>query len=121
MLGFNGLAQPDQFVVRVDGTRQRRTVNIFENRTSREKQLDITRPLIPLLNGLLEGFDASTGSVRALSGKLSGGPGAYHGLWALLEETYVALSTGAQPPITPRHIRAVTALVNDLAQTCVVA
>lgn len=115
-LAFSARAQPDLFLVRVEGTRQRSHLNIFEGRGSRERQLDTARPLIPLLNGLREGRDIGFGSLRALSGKLSGGPAAYQGLWTLVEAVYAAAASGLPPPVTPRQMLEVTALVEALTE-----
>ena len=54
---------------------------------------------------------AALGSLRR---KLSGGPGAYEGLWELLARTYHALGSGAEPPITSRQMIEVNRLVEDL-------
>lgn len=115
-VAFSARAQPDLFLLRIEGTRQRSHFNIFEGRGSSERQLETARPLIPLLNGLREGRDVGLGSLQALSRKLSGGPGAYQGLWTLVEQVYAAAGSGGPPPVTPGQMLEVTALVDALTE-----
>ena len=115
-LSFSARAQPDLFQVRVEGTRRRTHLNIFEGRAVTESQFDTARPLIPLLNGLREGRDATVGSVQALSRKMSGGPGAYQGLWTLVQDFYLALAGGLEPPITPSQMIEVNSLIEALTE-----
>lgn len=114
-LTFSAHAQPDLFSVRVHTTTLRATAGLFEPRLVVERLRPAPRPLVPVLNGLAEGRTAAVGALSGLAGKLSGGPGAYEGLWALLGETYRALATGAPPPVSLEQVEAVNALVADLA------
>lgn len=113
-LSFSARSRPDLFAVRVAGTQMRSQINLFEGRVAHERQLGTARPLVPLLNGLRESADVGFGSLRALAGKLSGGPGAYHGLWSLVRQTYAALEAGSPPPISSGQMLEVNALVSDL-------
>lgn len=117
-VAFSARAQPDRFVLRVEGSRQRSQLNIFEGRDSRERQLAVAGPLVPLVNGLREGRDIGVGSLKSLSRKLSGGPGAYEGLWTLLGRFYDAVGAGGPAPVTPTQMREVTALVDALTEGC---
>ena len=74
------------------------------------------RPLTPLFNGWREAKDVRHASVAGLVRKLSGGPGAYEGLWELLRRTYDALGSGAEPPVSMRQIDDVNRLVADLTR-----
>jgi len=46
--------------------------------------------------------------------KLSGGAGAYEGLWELIGATYQALAAGRIPPISLEHMLEVNTLVHEL-------
>jgi predicted dehydrogenase len=115
-LGFSARAQPDLFSVTVHGTRRRTRINLFEGRAAHERQLGITRPLIPLLNGLRESVDTGLGSLGGLLGKLSGGPGAYEGLWTLVADLYSAIQHGTAPPVGPTDVLEVNALIAALTE-----
>lgn len=120
-LSFSARAQPDLFLVRIEGTRRRSQLNLFEGRESHERSLDTARPLVPLINGLREARDIGFGSIGALSRKLSGGPGAYQGLWTLVEHFYSALQSGVDSPVTPVQMTEVNALVEALTASWDVA
>jgi predicted dehydrogenase len=115
MLGFSAHAQPDAFSLRVDGTRMRASANLFETRLTFER-LRTIKPLMPLLNGIEEARTTSGQAFSSMWRKLSGGPGAYHGLWELLRRTYAALDARTDPPITLEQIGAVNRLVRDLTK-----
>ncbi len=97
-IGFSSRAKPDLFSLTVEGTSKRSRINVFEGRAVHERQLQTAGPLIPLVNGLREGRDSGVGSLKALAGKLSGGPGAYGGLWTLVTRVYDALRGGGAAP-----------------------
>ena len=78
--------------------------NLFETRLTIDRVGGGPKPLRPLFNGLREARDVRRAALGSLARKLSGGPGAYEGLWDLLARTYRALGAGAEPPITPRQI-----------------
>lgn len=113
-LAFSGRTQPDAFWLRVYGTRMQAVANLFETRVTFDRLRGGPKPLRPLLNGLAEARAVRRSAIGSLVRKLSGGPGAYEGLWELLARTYHALETGAAPPITPRQVREVNRLVDDL-------
>jgi predicted dehydrogenase len=114
MLGFSANTQPNAFWLRVYGEKMQAVANLFETRLTIERLRGGPKPLTPLLNGLQQARDVRRAALGGLKRKLSGGPGAYEGLWDLLAQTYRALGEGAQPPITPRQIVEVNCLVNDL-------
>jgi predicted dehydrogenase len=114
LLGFSANTQPDAFWLRVYGEKMQAVANLFETRLTLDRSRGGPRPLTPLLNGLREASDVRRAALGSLRRKLSGGPGAYEGLWELLMRTYHALGTGAEPPVTPGQIVEVNRLVDDL-------
>jgi predicted dehydrogenase len=113
-LGFSANTQPDAFWLRVYGEKMQAVANLFETRLTIARSGGGPKPLRPLFNGLREACDIRRAALGGLKRKLSGGPGAYEGLWDLLDRTYRALGTGSEPPITPRQIIEVNHLVDDL-------
>ena len=113
-LGFSANTQPDAFWLRVYGEKMQAVANLFETRLTIDRAGGGPKPLRPLFNGLREARDVRRAALGGLKRKLSGGPGAYEGLWDLLARTYRALGAGSEPPITPRQIIEVNHLVDDL-------
>jgi predicted dehydrogenase len=115
VLGFSASTRPDAFWLRVYGERMQATANLFETRLTIDRVRGGPKPLVPLRNGLREARDVRRASFGSLWRKLSGGPGAYEGLWELLARTYRALGAGVEPPITTRQVAEVNRLVADLS------
>lgn len=114
-ISFSAAAQPDGFWLRVHGSRMRVEANLFEPRLTVERVRSAPAPLFPLLNGIGEMAAVGRAAVSGLWGKLSGAPGAYAGLWELIERTYAAIGGGGERlPVVPDDIRAVSRLVADL-------
>jgi predicted dehydrogenase len=113
-IGFSAHSQPDVFWLRVYGTKMRAEANLFEPRLTINRLRSGPKPLMPLLNGLDESRDVRRGAVGGLWRKLSGGPGAYEGLWELLRQTYAALQENRPMPLLPQFIEDVNRLVADL-------
>ncbi|HXE55223.1 MAG TPA: Gfo/Idh/MocA family oxidoreductase [Tepidisphaeraceae bacterium] len=113
-LGFSAHAQPDVFWLRVYGTKMRAAANLFETRLTIERTRGGPKPLVPLFNSLDEARAVRRSAFGSLVRKLSGGPGAYEGLWALLTKTYEALNKGGQPPVSSQQIQEVNRLIDDL-------
>jgi predicted dehydrogenase len=114
VLGFSANTQPDAFWLRVYGEKMQAVANLFETRLTIDRNRAGPKPLTPLFNALSESRDVRRAALGGLRRKLSGGPGAYEGLWDLLRRTYRALGSGAEPPITSRQIVEVNRLVDDL-------
>jgi predicted dehydrogenase len=114
MLGFSGRAQPDAFWLRVYGTQMQAVANLFETRLTIDRLRGGPKPLRPLWNGLAEAGAVRRSAFSSLARKLSGGPGAYEGLWELLGRTYRALQSGTEPPIGARQVVEVNTLVEAL-------
>jgi predicted dehydrogenase len=113
-LGFSAHTQPDIFSVRVYGTKMRAAANLFEPFLSIDRVHGGPRPLIPLRNGRQAAKDNRRAAYGGLWRKLSGGPGAYEGLWELVGRTYKAIEKNSPPPISPQAIEDVNRLVADL-------
>lgn len=113
---FSAHSQPDVFWLRVYGTKMRAEANLFEPLLTINKLRGGPKPLIPLFNGLQEARDVRRSAVGGLWRKLSGGPGAYEGLWEFLRRSYAALEQGTEPPITMQQIEDVNRLVADLTK-----
>jgi predicted dehydrogenase len=113
-ISFSATSQPDGFWVRVHGGRMRVEANLFEPRMTIERVRAAPAPLYPVLNGLSEIASVGRAAVGGLWGKLSGAPGAYAGLWELIERTYTAIERGGPPPVWPADIRAVNRLAADI-------
>jgi hypothetical protein len=114
LLGFSANTQPDAFWLRVYGEKMQAVANLFETRLTIDRAAGGPKPLRALFSGLREARDLRRAALSGLNRKLSGGPGAYEGLWELLAQTYRALGAGSEPPITPRQIVEVNRLVDDL-------
>jgi predicted dehydrogenase len=115
-LGFSDQAQPDMFCLRVHGTKMRAETNLFEPGLIINRLRGGPKPLMPLFNGLDESRETRRRAIGGLWRKLSGGPGAYDGLWELLGQTYASLKAGAPPPLLPAFIDDVNKLVADLTK-----
>jgi predicted dehydrogenase len=113
-LGFSANSQPDGFWLRVHGTKMRATASLFESRLTVDQLHGGPRPLIPLRNGIREAMDVGSAAILGLVRKFSGGPGAYEGLWRLLECSYQCIERGGEPPVSSAQVREVNALVADL-------
>jgi predicted dehydrogenase len=113
-LGFSAHTQPDVFWLRVYGTKMRAAANLFEPLLTIDRVRGGPKPLVPLFNGRDAAKDARRGAYGGLWRKLSGGPGAYEGLWELVGRTYKAIQQNTEPPISARAIEEVNRLVADL-------
>jgi predicted dehydrogenase len=113
-LVFSAHSQPDAFRLTVFGSRGRATADIFENRLTRAAQRDVPRPLIPLFNALEEAKVIRRSAWRLLWRKLSGGPGAYEGLWLIIQRLYESIEAGMASPISPEDMFEVNRLVDEI-------
>jgi predicted dehydrogenase len=110
-ISFSATSQPDGFWLRVFGSRMRVEANLFEPRLTVERVRRAPPPLFPVLNGLSEIAAVARAAAGGLWGKLSGAPGAYAGLWDLVERTYASIARENAPPVSHADIRAVNRLV----------
>lgn len=114
-LAMSANAQPDTFSVKVFGSKMTAAANLFETRLTIDRLRGGPKPFVPVLNGLEEAKRVRRAAYGGLWRKLSGGPGAYEGLWELVRRTYDSLSSGGTPPVTADQIAAVNRLVFDMA------
>ena len=115
-LGLSSAGQPDSFLVSAQGTRGQISTNLFEVGTVRSQLIGGPQPLVPIRNSLRRGRSERKNAVRSLWRKLSGGPGAYEGLWSLIEKTYSSLQNGGPPPVSIEQIESVNRLVHEIQQ-----
>lgn len=113
-LAFSAHAQPDAFRITVFGTRARATADIYENRLTRASLRPGPKPLIPLFNALDEAAITRRSAWRLLWRKLGSGPGAYDGLWLLVQRVYESLEAATPPPISFADMFEVNRLVDEL-------
>ncbi len=113
---FSAHTQPDVFWLRVYGTKMRAEANLFEPRLTIDRVRGGPKPLMPLMNGWQESRDVRRSAVGGLWRKLSGGPGAYEGLWEFLQRTYASLDKGTEPPISIQQVEDVNRLVADMTK-----
>jgi predicted dehydrogenase len=74
---------------------------------------NVPKPLRPLFSGLEEGKTIRRAALATLLRKFKG-PGAYEGLWELLDGTYRALADGSALPVTASHVVEVNQMVEAL-------
>ncbi len=113
-LSLSSSGQPDRFTVEVQGTHGTISTNLFEVGTVRSELLGGPQPLVPIRNSLRRGRRERRNAFRSLWRKLSGGPGAYEGLWTLIATLYANLQAGRQSPISMAQIESVNRLVHEI-------
>ena len=113
-LVFSAHSQPDAFRLTVFGSLGRATADIFENRLTKAAQRDVPKPLIPLFNALEEAKIIRRSAWQLLWRKLSGGPGAYEGLWLLIQRVYESIAAETASPISPEDIFEVNRLIDEI-------
>jgi predicted dehydrogenase len=113
-LVFSAHSQPDAFRLTVFGSRGRSTADIFENRLTTAAQRNVPKPLIPLVNALEEAKVIRRSAWHLLWRKLSGGPGAYDGLWLLIRRVYESVASEQPSPISLDDMFEVNRLVDEI-------
>jgi predicted dehydrogenase len=113
-LAFSASAQPDAFWLRVYGERMQASANLFETRLTFDRPRPGPKPLRPFLNGLEEGKAIRHAARATLWRKFRGGPGAYEGLFELVERMYRALADGREPPVSLEQVLEVNRMVEAL-------
>jgi predicted dehydrogenase len=112
-LSFSAHAQPEMFWVRVNGTRMRAVADLYDGNLVINRLEAGPRPIARLRDRFREARDVRRAARQNLLGKFSG-PGPYAGLWNLLAQTYRAMESGSEPPISMRQIAEVNDLVTAL-------
>jgi len=92
------------------------TANLFETRITFDGPRNVPKPLRPFFSGLEEGKDIRRAALATLLRKFRG-PGAYEGLWQLLNRTYRALADESALPVTVSDVLAVNRMVEALKPT----
>lgn len=115
LLAFSSGGCSDGFWVRVEGSKKRVEVNLFEVGSVTTAAIGGPQPLAPLRNMRRRARDERRNSLQSFSRKLSGGPGAYEGLWSLVQKTYAARAAGGPPPISIQTIREVNQLIHAVS------
>jgi len=113
-LSFSSHAQPDAFRLTVHGSRGRATADIFEQRLTRASLRGGPRPLVPFFNALDDASETARSAFRLLWRKLSGGPGAYDGLWLLIRRFYEAVGGTGPLPLSAGDVLEVNRMVDAL-------
>lgn len=116
-LAFTASAQPDVFSLQVEGTRLRARADLYGTGVVRSELRGVPGPLVPLVNGLDSGRREVAGAVGGLVRKISGGPGAYEGLWGLVGAFHASLRDGTAPPVSLRDVAEVNALVTEVERS----
>lgn len=119
LLGLSCGSEIDGFWLRVEGSRERAEVNLFEVGRTATRAIGGPQPLAPVRNLLARSRSERRNAWRSLSRKLSGGPGPYEGLWRLVEETYAARAAGGPPPIAVEEVREVNAMTHAITAAAV--
>lgn len=114
VLIFSANSQPDVFRVTVFGSLARASADIYENRLTRSSMRPVPKPLIPFYNAIEEAKVIRRSAWKLLWGKISGGPGTYHGLWTLIRHVYESVAAGSPPPLLPIDLLEVNRLVDGL-------
>lgn len=114
-LAFCPNAQPNAFWLRVYGSQQQMSLNLFEPHYTLRSLHNGPTPLIPLRNGISDAKRSWNSAWKGLSRKLAGGPAAYEGLWHLIQQTYASIAAGQTPPVTTNDVVAVAEYVDQLA------
>jgi predicted dehydrogenase len=112
-LSFSSHAQPESLWIRVNGTQMRVSTDLYDGNLVVNRLAGGPAPIARLRDRLREAEDIRRAARRNLLGKFNG-PGTYAGLWTLLTETYQAMESGTEPPITMQQIMEVNDLVAAL-------
>lgn len=112
-LRFAARTSPDMFSVTVRGSGGQAATDLFH------PHLEVLGPrpggpqLTPIVNHLINGTKLAGAGLRNFGQKLlQHGP--YHGLTRLLDETYAAIQSGVEPPVTATQIRRAAEIVDGL-------
>jgi predicted dehydrogenase len=103
--------EPPAFVLRVGGTRGSLEADLYNDR------LFVAGPGgggAKVANGVRHGLNLLGGAASLLAGTLTSRLDHFEGLEALLEDTYRAVATGGEPPVTAAEIDAVNEVMFKL-------
>lgn len=112
-VSFSSHAQPEMFWVRVNGTRMRATLDLFDGTLILNRLDSGPRFIARLRDRLREGKDVRRAARRNLVGKFIG-QSTYAGLWTLISRAYEAMNAGTEPPVSLRQIAEINDMVRAL-------
>jgi predicted dehydrogenase len=110
---FSSYTQPDCFSIMVRGSRGYAETDLFQPYLRTVVPRSVGKQLSPLMNQWQNGWDLVNASVNNFRAKVMQQT-PYEGLHTLLEQTYAALSTGAEPPISFADMARANQLVDAL-------
>ena len=112
-LRFTSHSGPDAFELTVRGSKGWVQTDLFQPHLRTVKPRPGGKQLSPLINQFANGVDLARSSVRGLRNKVMQRT-PYEGLGTFLGQTYAALSTGAEPPVTFADMDGVSRLIDAL-------
>lgn len=115
-VGLSTHSQPNGFWVRVYGTKMQAEADLLEPRLSVRRLRKCHPGLLPFVNGVHEAWDIGKGAVRGFTERLAAAPMANEGIWELIRQTYAALHTGTELPVSIEDVDAVSRLVDDFTK-----
>jgi predicted dehydrogenase len=113
-LFFSSNSQPNAMWVHVETAAFRATASIFDPRLVITRSRSSAGPFQGVAGGVSEAATIGRAAVGGLLGKVSGRMGSLDGLTELVARTHRAAAAGADPPVSPRQIDEVNALVAAL-------
>ncbi|MCU1451789.1 MAG: hypothetical protein JWP02_3959 [Acidimicrobiales bacterium] len=111
---FSANSRPDAMWVHVETAAFRATAGIFEPRLVVTRSRPSAGPFQGVAGGVAEAATIGRAAIGGLFGKVSGRAGSLDGLAELVIRTHRAAATGSDPPVSPRQIDEVNALVAAL-------
>ena len=115
-VGLSTQAQPNAFWLRVYGTKMHAEADLLEPRLTITPLRSCHAGLMPLVNGMHEAWDVGKSALRGFKGRLAADPMANEGIWELISQTYRALQSGAEPPVSLDDVDEVNRLVEDFTR-----
>ena len=110
---FSAHTAPDAFSVTVRGTRGSAETDLFQPHLRRAIPRPVGQQLTPLANQFLGGCGLVRASVTGFRNKIFQKT-PYEGLKTFLDQTYSALASGSEPPVTFEDMDRASRLVDDL-------
>jgi len=112
-LRFSSTTQPDCFSIIVRGNKGTAEVDLFQPFLRYNGPHSLGKQLSPLVNHWQNGWSLVGASVRNFRNKVMQHT-PYEGLYRLLGQTYQAIATGQQPPVTYRDMARTSQLIDAL-------
>jgi len=110
---FSSQTRPEALALTVRGDQGEATVDLFQPHLLVRSPRPVGKELTPVVDHVVNGVGLARSGVRNLVQKLlQHSP--YHGMHRFLDATYLALQTGAEPPLTPQDMDDTARLVDLL-------